>query len=219
MADFATKVRTGAWLGLSGKRIPNIINIGIVGSDLGPRMAHQALRAFGEPELQVRFVSNIDGAEFVEATSGLDPAETLFIISSRSWHTLETLTNAATARDWMLAAFDGDTAAVARHFVAVSTNAEGVAQFGIDTASMFGFWDRIGGRYSVDSAVGLSLMVAIGPENFLEMLPSYHDLVHLPAYLQQLEMKSNGKHVTLRIPGGLPDRTDHLGSARYQRAT
>ena len=239
MAAFATEVRSGAWLGYSGKRIRDIINIGIGGSDLGPRMAHQALRAFGDPALRVQFVSNIDGAEFVEATYGLDPAETLFIISSKSWHTQETLTNAATARAWTLAAFDGDTTAVARHFVAVSTNAEGVAEFGIDTQNMFGFWDWVGGRYSVDSAVGLSLMVAIGPENFFEMLagfhdvdeyfrttpleqnipvlmgllsvwytnflgaetqailPYSHDLAHLPAYLQQLEMESNGKHVTL----------------------
>jgi glucose-6-phosphate isomerase len=239
MAAFATEVRTEAWLGHSGKRIRNVINIGIGGSDLGPRMAHQALRSFGDPSLQVRFVSNIDGAEFVEASYGLDPAETLFIVSSKSWKTLETLTNAATARDWVLAAFDGDTAAIARHFVAVSTNADGVAEFGIDTANMFGFWDWVGGRYSVDSAVGLSLMIAIGPEKFFEMLagfhdvdehfrttplernipvlmgmlsvwynnffgaetqavlPYSHDLAHLPAYLQQLEMESNGKHVTL----------------------
>ena len=239
MTAFATEVRSGAWLGYSGKRIRDIINIGIGGSDLGPRMAHQALRAFGDPALRVKFVSNIDGAEFVEATYGLDPAETLFIISSKSWHTLETLTNAATARAWTLAAFGGDTAAVARHFVAVSTNADGVAEFGIDTQNMFGFWDWVGGRYSLDSAVGLSLMIAIGPENFFEMLagfhdvdehfrttplernipvlmgllsvwytnflgaetqavlPYSHDLAHLPAYLQQLEMESNGKHVTL----------------------
>ena len=239
MTAFATEVRSGAWLGHSGKRIRNIINIGIGGSDLGPRMANQALRAFGDPALRVKFVSNIDGAEFVEASYGLDPAETLFIISSKSWHTQETLTNAATARAWTLAAFGGDTAAVARHFVAVSTNAHGVAEFGIDTQNMFEFWDWVGGRYSLDSAVGLSLMVAIGPENFFEMLagfhdvdehfrttpfeqnipvlmgllsvwynnflgaetqavlPYSHDLAHLPAYLQQLEMESNGKHVTL----------------------
>jgi len=239
MAAFATNLRTGRWLGYSGKRIRNVINIGIGGSDLGPRMAHQALRLFGDPELRVQFVSNIDGAEFVEATRGLDPAETMFIVSSKSWHTQETLTNAATARAWALAAFDGNTDAVARHFVAVSTNADGVAEFGIDTENMFGFWDWVGGRYSVDSAVGLSLMVAIGPENFFEMLAGFHDvdkhfrttplernipvlmgllsvwynnflgaetqavlpyshyLVHLPAYLQQLEMESNGKHVTM----------------------
>ncbi|PRZ41784.1 glucose-6-phosphate isomerase [Antricoccus suffuscus] len=239
MAAFADKVRSGEWTGHTGKRIRNVINIGIGGSDLGPRMAYQALLPFSDRDLRVEFVSNIDGAEFVEATRGLDPAETIFIVCSKSWHTLETLTNAGAARDWVLAAFNGDTAAVARHFVAVSTNADGVREFGIDTDNMFGFWDWVGGRYSFDSAVGLSLMVAVGPDNFTEMLagfravdehvrktkldrnipvlmgllsvwynnflgaqtqavlPYSHYLAHLPAYFQQLEMESNGKHVTL----------------------
>ncbi len=239
MAAFAGKVRSGEWTGHTGKRIRNVINIGIGGSDLGPRMAYQALLPFSDHNLRVEFVSNIDGAEFVEATRGLDPAETLFIVCSKSWHTLETLTNAGAARDWALAAFGGEKEAIARHFVAVSTNADGVREFGIDTDNMFGFWDWVGGRYSFDSAVGLSLMVAIGPDNFTEMLegfravdqhvrkthldrnipvlmgllsvwynnflgaqtqavlPYSHYLAHLPAYFQQLEMESNGKHVTL----------------------
>ena len=246
MAAFADKVRSGEWTGHTGKRIRNVINIGIGGSDLGPRMAYQALLPFGDRDLRVEFVSNIDGAEFVEATRGLDPAETLFIVCSKSWHTLETLTNANAARDWALAAFDGEPDAVARHFVAVSTNADGVREFGIDTDNMFGFWDWVGGRYSFDSAVGLSLMVAVGPGNFTELLegfravdehvrkthldrnipvlmgllsvwynnflgaqtqavlPYSHYLAHLPAYFQQLEMESNGKHVTLA-----GDQVDH----------
>ena len=239
MAGFATAVRSRAWRGHTGEPIRNVINIGIGGSDLGPRMAYQALRPFTDRNLHLEFVSNIDGAEFVEATRGLDPAQTLFIVSSKSWRTLETLTNATAAREWVLAAFDGDDSAIASHFVAVSTNTEGVTQFGIDPKNMFGFWDWVGGRYSLDSAVGLSLMVAIGPENFIEMLGGFHEvdehfrtaplernipalmglisvwynnflgaqaqailpyshyLTHLPAYLQQLEMESNGKHVTL----------------------
>ncbi|MDO5744505.1 MAG: glucose-6-phosphate isomerase [Micrococcaceae bacterium] len=238
MASFATDLRNGHWTGHTGQRIRNVVNIGIGGSDLGPRMACQALRAFSDRGLRLEFVSNVDGAEFTEATRGMDPAQTLFIISSKSWHTLETLTNAATARAWILAGFGGDTSAIARHFVAVSTNTGGVTEFGIDPENMFGFWDWVGGRYSIDSAVGLSLMVAIGPENFTEMLGGFHDvdehfrtaplernipvimgmisvwynnflgaqsqavlpyshyLAHFPAYLQQLEMESNGKHVT-----------------------
>ena len=238
MAGFATAVRSGEWKGHTGQRIRNVVNIGIGGSDLGPRMAYQALRAFTDPGLRLEFVSNVDGAEFTEATRGMDPAQTLFIVCSKSWHTLETLTNAATAREWTLAAFDGDTSAIAHHFVAVSTNTAGVTEFGIDPGNMFRFWDWVGGRYSLDSAIGLSLMVAIGPENFTEMLGGFHDvdehfrtvplernipalmglisvwynnflgaqaqavlpyshyLAHLPAYLQQLEMESNGKHVT-----------------------
>lgn len=239
MAEFTRRVRTGEWTGHTGRRIRTVINIGIGGSDLGPRMACQALLRYADPQLHARFVSNIDGAEFVEATRDLDPAETLFIISSKSWHTSETLTNARTARQWILDAFSGETAAVAKHFVAVSTNAEGVAEFGIDPQNMFGFWDWVGGRYSMDSAVGLSLMLSIGPDQFAQMLAGFHDLdehfrttppegnipllmgllevwynnflgaqtqavlpyshylEHLPAYLQQLEMESNGKHVTL----------------------
>jgi glucose-6-phosphate isomerase len=239
MAAFADQVRGGQWTGHTGKPIRAVINIGIGGSDLGPRMAYQALRPFSDRALRVEFVSNIDGAEFVEATRDLDPAETLFVVSSKSWHTLETLTNARTAREWTLSAFDGDTSAVARHFVAVSTNADGVREFGIDPRNMFPFWDWVGGRYSFDAAVGLSLMVAVGPEHFTAMLAGFHDvdehfrntplernipvlmgllavwyndflgaqtqavlpyshyLAHLPAYLQQLEMESNGKHVTL----------------------
>ncbi|MBA2323507.1 MAG: glucose-6-phosphate isomerase [Pseudonocardiales bacterium] len=238
MAIFADNVRSGQWVGHSGKPIRAIVNIGIGGSDLGPRMAYQALRSFSDRELRLEFVSNVDGAEFTEATRGLDPAQTLFVVSSKTWHTRETLTNAHTARRWTLAAFDGDTAAIARHFVAVSTNTEGVAEFGIDPANMFGFWDWVGGRYSYDSAVGLSLMIAIGPNNFTDMLAGLHDvdehfrtsplhrnipvlmgllsvwynnfldaqthavlpyshyLALLPAYLQQLQMESNGKHVT-----------------------
>ncbi|MGI8416013.1 MAG: glucose-6-phosphate isomerase [Nakamurella sp.] len=239
MGAFADAVRTGQWVGHTGQPIRAVVNIGIGGSDLGPRMAHQALRGFTDRGLRMEFVSNIDGAEFIAATGGLDPAQTLFVISSKSWHTRETLTNAATARDWLLAAFDGDTSAIARHFVAVSTNADGVQEFGIDPANMFPFWDWVGGRYSFDAAVGLSLMIAIGPEHFAAMLagmhdvdehfrstplernipvlmgllsvwynnfrdaqthavlPYSHDLALLPAYLQQLEMESNGKHITL----------------------
>lgn len=239
IAEFTQRVRSGQWTGHTGRRIRTVINIGIGGSDLGPRMAYQALLPYADPQLQARFVSNVDGAEFVTNTADLDPAETLFIISSKSWHTAETLTNARAARNWILDAFGDEPAAVAKHFVAVSTNAQGVAEFGIDPQNMFGFWDWVGGRYSMDSAVGLSLMLAIGPDQFTEMLAGFHDvdehfrtappernipllmgllavwynnflgaqtqavlpysyyLEHLPAYLQQLEMESNGKHVTL----------------------
>ena len=242
MAAFARDVREGRWLGHSGKRIRAVVNIGIGGSDLGPAMATQALGGFADRNLEMRFVSNVDGADFDEATRDLDPAETLFIVCSKTFTTLETLTNATTARDWCLAAL-GDEAAVARHFVAVSTNAEKVAAFGIDTQNMFGFWDWVGGRYSYDSAVGLALMIAIGPERFGEMLAGFHAvdehfrstpfernvpvlmgllavwyrnffgcqtravlpynqyLARFPAYLQQLEMESNGKHVDLAGAG------------------
>ena len=239
MGHFADAVRSGSWRGHTGKPIRTVVNIGIGGSDLGPAMAYEALRAYSQPDIAFRFVSNIDGADLIEATRGLDPAQTLFIVCSKSWHTQETLTNAASARDWLLAGLDGDQAAVARHFVAVSTNAEGVAAFGIDTSNMFEFWDWVGGRYSYDSAVGLSLMIAIGPQHFAQMLAGMHAidehfctapfeanlpvllgllsvwynnfrsaqtvavlpysryLAKLPAYLQQLEMESNGKHVDL----------------------
>jgi glucose-6-phosphate isomerase len=239
LEEFSKRVRDGSWTGHTGKPVRNVVNIGIGGSDLGPMMAYEALRHYARPDLTFRFVSNIDGTEFVEATRDLDPAETLFIVCSKSWHTLETLTNATTARDWCLKGLGGDKAAVARHFVAVSTNAEGVSEFGIDTANMFPFWDWVGGRYSYDSAIGLSLMIAIGPERFREMLAGFHAMdehfrtaplaQNLPvllgllavwydnffeaetaavlpydrylwrfsAYLQQLEMESNGKHVDL----------------------
>ncbi|MHB8323548.1 MAG: glucose-6-phosphate isomerase [Candidatus Dormibacteria bacterium] len=239
LAHFADRVRDGRWTGHTGKPVRNVVNIGIGGSDLGPRMAYEALRHYARPDLTLRFVSNIDGTDFVEATRDLDPAETLFIVCSKSWHTLETLTNARAAREWTLKGLDGDAAAVAKHFVAVSTNAEGVAEFGIDTTNMFPFWDWVGGRYSFDSAIGLSLMIAIGPSHFREMLSGFHAmdehfrtapleanlpalmgllavwygnffgaetvavlpydqyLGRLPAYLQQLEMESNGKHVDL----------------------
>ena len=239
MAAFATRVREGQWLGHTGKRIRNVINIGIGGSDLGPVMAYEALRHFSERAMRFRFVSNVDGADFIEATGDLDPAETLFVVSSKTFTTLETMTNAHTARQWLLQGLGGDAAAVARHFVAVSTNAEKVAAFGIDTANMFGFWDWVGGRYSMDSAIGLSTMLAIGPEHFRAMLAGFHQmdehfrsapfernlpallgllgvwytdffgaqtvavlpyeqyLKRFPAYLQQLTMESNGKHVTL----------------------
>jgi glucose-6-phosphate isomerase len=238
MRAFADEVRSGAWKGFTGKPIRNVINIGIGGSDLGPVMAYEALRYYSDRDRTFRFVSNVDGTDFVEATRDLDPAETLFIISSKTFGTLETMTNAASARAWTLAAL-GDEAAVARHFVAVSTNAERVADFGIDTANMFGFWDWVGGRYSMDSAIGLSTMLAIGPDRFDEMLAGFHAmdehfrttpldhnlpvlmgllsvwyrdffgcqtvgvmpyeqyLKRCPAYLQQLTMESNGKHVTL----------------------
>jgi glucose-6-phosphate isomerase len=173
MADFSDRVRSGAWVGHTGKRIRNVVNIGIGGSDLGPHMAYEALLPFADPALTVRFVSNVDGTEFYELTSDLDPAETLFIIASKTFTTLETMTNAHSAREWALAAL-GDDAAVAKHFVAVSTNAEEVAAFGIDTDNMFGFWDWVGGRYSYDSAIGLSLMLAIGPDRFREMLDGFH---------------------------------------------
>jgi glucose-6-phosphate isomerase len=239
MADFSDRVRSGAWKGHTGKRIRNIINIGIGGSDLGPVMAYEALKHYSDRSLTFRFVSNIDGTDFVEATQDLDPAETLFIVSSKTFTTLETMTNAETARGWSLQGLGGDKAAVAKHFVAVSTNAEKVSAFGIDTANMFGFWDWVGGRYSMDSAIGLSTMLAIGPDNFRAMLDGFHQmdehfrttpfelnlpvlmgvlavwyndffgaqtvavlpyeqyLKRFPAYLQQLTMESNGKHVTL----------------------
>jgi glucose-6-phosphate isomerase len=237
MAGFAARVRGGEWKGHTGKPIRNIVNIGIGGSDLGPVMAYEALRHYSRRDLTFRFVSNIDGTDFAEAVRDLDAAETLFIISSKTFTTLETMTNAHTARDWALAALK-DPAAVARHFVAVSTNAEQVAKFGIDTANMFGFWDWVGGRYSMDSAIGLSTMLAVGPESFRAMLDGFHEmdehfrtapfaqnipvlmallglwynnffdaqtvavlpyeqyLKRFPAYLQQLTMESNGKHVT-----------------------
>ncbi len=238
MADFCERVRSGDWKGFTGKRIRNIVNIGIGGSDLGPVMAYEALKNYSDRSLTFRFVSNVDGTDFVEATLDLDPAETLFIVSSKTFTTLETLTNAHSARAWLLKAL-GDEKAVARHFVAVSTNAKEVAKFGIDTANMFGFWDWVGGRYSMDSAIGLSTMLAIGPENFRAMLAGFHEmdehfrtapfdknlpvllgllgiwynnffgaqtvavlpyeqyLKRFPAYLQQLTMESNGKHITL----------------------
>ena len=239
MADFAERVRSGAWKGHTGKRIRNVVNIGIGGSDLGPVMAHEALRHYSERNIVFRFVSNVDGIDFVEATRDLDPAETLFIVSSKTFTTLETMTNAQSARDWLLQGLGGDAKAVASHFVAVSTNAEKVADFGINTDNMFGFWDWVGGRYSMDSAIGLSTMIAIGPTNFRAMLAGFHEmdehfrtapfernlpvlmgllsiwyndffgaqtvavlpyeqyLKRFPAYLQQLTMESNGKHVTL----------------------
>ena len=238
MSHFADLVRNGAWKGHTGKRIRNVINVGIGGSDLGPVMAYEALKHYSDRTMTFRFVSNVDGTDFAEAVKGLDSAETLFIISSKTFTTLETMTNANTARDWSLAGLGGDAAAVARHFVAVSTNAEKVSAFGIDTANMFGFWDWVGGRYSMDSAIGLSTMLAVGPENFRALLAGFHAmdehfrtapfernlpvlmamigiwnanflgarsvavmpyeqyLKRFPAYLQQLTMESNGKHVT-----------------------
>ena len=238
MADFANRLRSGAWKGHTGKRISNVINIGIGGSDLGPVMAYEALKHYSERAMTFRFVSNVDGTDFAEAVRDLDPAETLFIVSSKTFTTLETMTNARTARQWMLAGLKDETA-VAKHFVAVSTNAQEVTQFGIDTANMFGFWDWVGGRYSMDSAIGLSTMVAVGPDNFRAMLGGFHEmdehfrsapfernlpvlmgllgvwyndffgaetvavlpyeqyLKRFPAYLQQLTMESNGKHVTI----------------------
>ena len=239
MSSFANQVRSGAWKGHTGKRIRTVVNIGIGGSDLGPVMAYEALRHYTDRELECRFVSNIDGTDFAEAVRDLDPAETLFIVSSKTFTTLETMTNARTARAWSLAGLGGDERSVAKHFVAVSTNAKEVAKFGIDVANMFGFWDWVGGRYSMESAIGLSTMIAIGPERFREMLGGfrqmdehfrtapfatnlpvlmgllslwYNDffgaqtvavlpyeqyLKRFPAYLQQLTMESNGKHVTL----------------------
>jgi glucose-6-phosphate isomerase len=176
MESFANRVRRGTWKGFTGRRIRNIVNIGIGGSDLGPVMALEALRHYSDRNLQFRFVSNVDGIDFVEATQDLDPAETLFIVSSKTFTTMETMTNAQSARDWLLRGLGGKTAAVARHFVAVSTNAEKVSAFGIDTANMFGFWDWVGGRYSMDSAIGLSTMLAIGPERFRELLAGFHDM-------------------------------------------
>jgi len=239
MAEFSNRVRSGAWTGHTGKRIRNVINIGIGGSDLGPVMAYEALKHYSARNMTFRFVSNVDGTDFAEAVRDLDPAETLFIVSSKTFTTLETMTNAHTARDWSLAGFGGDPKSVAKHFVAVSTNAAEVEKFGIDTANMFEFWDWVGGRYSMDSAIGLSTMLAIGPENFRAMLDGFHQmdehfrtapfernlpvligllavwyndffaaqtvavlpyeqyLKRFPAYLQQLTMESNGKHVTL----------------------
>jgi glucose-6-phosphate isomerase len=243
MADFANRVRGGQWKGHSGKPIRNVVNIGIGGSDLGPVMAYEALKYYSDRAMTFRFVSNVDGTDFVEATRDLDAAETLFIVSSKTFTTLETMTNAQSARDWLLRGLGGDARAVAKHFVAVSTNGEKVAEFGIDTANMFEFWDWVGGRYSMDSAIGLSTMVAIGPDHFRAMLEGFHAidehfrtapfarnlpvlmgllgvwyndffgaqtvavlpydqyLKRFPAYLQQLTMESNGKHVTL---GGAP---------------
>ena len=174
MEAFTLRVRGGSWLGYTGRRIRNVVNIGIGGSDLGPVMAYEALKFYSDRSLRLRFVSNVDGSDFAEAVVDLDPAETLFIIASKTFTTLETMTNARTARNWLLQAFGGDGRAVARHFVAVSTNAEKVAEFGIDTANMFGFWDWVGGRYSMDSAIGLSTMLAIGPEHFRAMLAGFH---------------------------------------------
>jgi glucose-6-phosphate isomerase len=239
MAGFSDRVRNGEWKGHTGKRIRNVINIGIGGSDLGPVMAYEALRYYSERSMTFRFVSNVDGTDFAEAVRDLDPAETLFIVSSKTFTTLETMTNAHSARAWSVAGLGGDESSVAKHFVAVSTNAAEVAKFGIDTANMFGFWDWVGGRYSMDSAIGLSTMIAIGPQNFRAMLDGFHQmdehfrtapfeqnlpvlmgllaiwyndffdaqtvavlpyeqyLKRFPAYLQQLTMESNGKHVTL----------------------
>jgi glucose-6-phosphate isomerase len=239
MAAFCNRVRSGEWRGQTGKRIRNVINIGIGGSDLGPVMAYEALKHYSQRDMTFRFVSNVDDTDFAEAVIDLDPAETLFIVSSKTFTTLETITNAQSAREWLVKGLGGDQSAVAKHFVAVSTNAEGVAKFGIDTANMFGFWDWVGGRYSMDSAIGLATMLAIGPQNFHKMLDGFHAmdehfrtaqfeqnlpvllgllgiwytdffgaqtvavlpyeqyLKRFPAYLQQLTMESNGKHVTL----------------------
>ena len=176
MAAFADRIRGGAWKGHTGKPIRNVVNIGIGGSDLGPVMAYEALRFYSDRALNFRFVSNVDGADFAEAVRGLDAAETLFIVSSKTFTTLETMTNAHTARDWSLSALGGDASSVAKHFVAVSTNAAEVSKFGIDTANMFEFWDWVGGRYSMDSAIGLSTMIAIGPDNFRAMLDGFHQM-------------------------------------------
>ena len=239
MAAFCDRVRSGEWKGHTGKRIRNVINIGIGGSDLGPVMAYEALKHYSDRDMTFRFVSNVDDTDFAEAVNGLDPAETMFIVSSKTFTTLETITNAQTARAWLVLGLGGDESSVAKHFVAVSTNAEGVSKFGIDTANMFGFWDWVGGRYSMDSAIGLATMLAIGPENFRAMLNGFHQmdehfrkapfeknlpvllgllglwytdffgaqtvavlpyeqyLKRFPAYLQQLTMESNGKHVTI----------------------
>ena len=239
MADFSNRVRQGDWKGQTGKRIRNVINIGIGGSDLGPVMAYEALKHYSDRAMTFRFVSNVDGTDFAEAVRDLDPTETLFIVSSKTFTTLETMTNARTAREWLLAGMNAEHGAIAKHFVAVSTNAKEVVKFGIDTANMFGFWDWVGGRYSMDSAIGLSTMLAIGPDNFHAMLGGFHEmdehfrtapfdrnlpvlmgligiwyndffgaqtvavlpyeqyLKRFPAYLQQLTMESNGKHVTL----------------------
>jgi glucose-6-phosphate isomerase len=239
MGEFSERVRSGEWRGHTGRPIRNVVNVGIGGSDLGPVMAYEALRHYSKREMTFRFVSNVDATDFVEATRDLDPAETLFVVSSKTFTTLETMTNARTAREWALAGLGGEEAAVAKHFVAVSTNAEGVAEFGIDTDNMFGFWEWVGGRYSMDSAIGLSTMLAIGPGRFAELLAGFHAmdehfreaplaanlpalmgllcvwygdffgaqtwgvfpydqyLHRFPAYLQQLTMESNGKHVTV----------------------
>ena len=239
MADFSNRVRSGAWKGHTGKRIRNVVNIGIGGSDLGPVMAYEALKHYSDRAMTFRFVSNVDGTDFAEAVRDLDASETLFIVSSKTFTTLETMTNARAARAWALAGLGGDEKSIARHFVAVSTNTAEVAKFGIDTADMFEFWDWVGGRYSMDSAIGLSTMIAIGPDNFRAMLDGFHEmdehfrtapfernlpvlmgllavwyndffgaqtvgvfpyeqyLKRFPAYLQQLTMESNGKHVTL----------------------
>jgi glucose-6-phosphate isomerase len=238
MGAFSDRVRSGEWRGYTGRPIQNVVNIGIGGSDLGPVMAYEALRHYTDRDMTFRFVSNVDSTDIVEATGDLDPAETLFIVSSKTFTTLETMTNARSAREWVMAAFN-DEQAIAKHFVAVSTNAEKVTEFGIDTDNMFGFWEWVGGRYSMDSAIGLSTMLAVGPEGFHEMLAGFHDidehfrgapfaqnlpmlmgmlaiwygdffgaqtvgvmpyeqyLKRFPAYLQQLTMESNGKHVTL----------------------
>ncbi|HSY89628.1 MAG TPA: glucose-6-phosphate isomerase, partial [Verrucomicrobiae bacterium] len=176
MAAFADRIRSGAWKGHTGKRIRNVINVGIGGSDLGPVMAYEALKHYSERSMNFRFVSNVDGTDFAEAVQDLDAEETLFIISSKTFTTLETMTNAHTARDWALAGLKGDEKAIAKHFVAVSTNAAEVSKFGIDTANMFGFWDWVGGRYSMDSAIGLSTMIATGPDNFRAMLAGFHEM-------------------------------------------
>ena len=239
MTDFANHIRNGEWKGYTGKRIKNVVNVGIGGSDLGPVMAYEALKHYSDRSLSFHFISNVDGSDFLEAVLGLDPSQTLFIISSKTFGTLETMTNARSARDWLLTGLGGDSKAVARHFVAVSTAEEKVSTFGIDAENMFGFWDWVGGRYSMDSAIGLSTMLAIGPDNFDAMLDGFHQmdehfrktpfeknlpvlmgllsiwnnnflgaqtvavlpyeqyLKRFPAYLQQLTMESNGKHVTL----------------------
>src|SRR5467141_3395547 len=176
MTEFANRVRSGAWTGHTGTRIRNVVNIGIGGSDLGPVMAYEALKHYSDRAMTFRFVSNVDGTDLVEATRDLDPAETLFMASSKTFTTLETMTNAESARQWLLACLGGDVKAVARHFVAVSTNARKVSEFGIDTANMFGFWDWVGGRYSMDSAIGLSTMLAVGPENFRALLDGFHQM-------------------------------------------
>jgi len=238
MTDFSNRVRSGVWRGHTGKRIRNVVNIGIGGSDLGPVMAYEALKHYSDRSLTFRFVSNVDGADFDEAVAGLDPSETLFIVCSKTFTTLETMTNAQTARSWLLAGLNGDQKAIEAHFVAVSTNGVEVSKFGIDTRNMFGFWDWVGGRYSMDSAIGLSTMLAVGPDNFYALLEGFHEmdehfrsepfhrnlpvlmgllaiwntnflgaetvavlpysqyLKRFPAYLQQLTMESNGKHVT-----------------------
>src|SRR5262245_38602404 len=176
MAEFSKAIRTGVWLGHTGKRIRNVVNIGIGGSDLGPVMAYEALRHYSDPMLTFRFVSNVDGTDFIESVRGLDPSETLFIVCSKTFTTLETMTNAHAARVWTLEAFGRNESSIARHFVAISTNAEAVAKFGIHPDNMFGFWDWVGGRYSMTSSIGLSTMIAIGPDNFRDMLDGFHQI-------------------------------------------